>query len=316
MEALHLLIRAGFIIHWEKSSLTPSTDFPFLGFQWNTVQALIAIPQVKIDTLHSQASILSNLTSPSCRQILGLTGVIAAFFKAVPLLCLKGRWLQISLNSVYSSDMDLQKTVILSPQARRDLSWILGLTPLQCFALLWNLSPEACNLEVQTDASKISYGIWFQGSLHQGHWDSTTTHLHINVLENIVLWTFLDCILPQLLSQRNILWRIDNTTALAYVKKEGGDLQSPSPRDCREDSDQGSPDVRPHPSSLHSHRGKHPGRRSILLPRDSRLAAASLSVPGDIGEMGSSLHRPLCLTLLQTDSPLLQLEHGRQSGGS
>jgi hypothetical protein len=37
MEALHLLIRAGFVIHWEKSSLTQtsqtSTDFPFLGFQ-------------------------------------------------------------------------------------------------------------------------------------------------------------------------------------------------------------------------------------------------------------------------------------------
>jgi hypothetical protein len=29
MEALHLLIRAGFVIHWEKSSLTPSTDFPY-----------------------------------------------------------------------------------------------------------------------------------------------------------------------------------------------------------------------------------------------------------------------------------------------
>jgi hypothetical protein len=80
MEALHLLIRAGFVIHWEKSSLTPSTGFPFLGFQWNTVQASIAIPQFKIDALHSQASILSNLTSPSFRQILVLTGLIAAFF--------------------------------------------------------------------------------------------------------------------------------------------------------------------------------------------------------------------------------------------
>jgi hypothetical protein len=65
MEALHLLIRASFIIHWKKSSLNLSTDFPFLGFQWNTVQASITIPQVKIDALHSQASILSNLTCPT-----------------------------------------------------------------------------------------------------------------------------------------------------------------------------------------------------------------------------------------------------------
>jgi hypothetical protein len=44
MEVLHLLINAGFIIHWEKSNLIPSTDFPFLVFQWNTGQASVAIP--------------------------------------------------------------------------------------------------------------------------------------------------------------------------------------------------------------------------------------------------------------------------------
>jgi hypothetical protein len=206
--------------------------------------------------------------------------------------------------------------VILSPQARRDLSWIISLTPLQCFAPLWNLSPRACDLEVQTDASRIGYGIWFQGSLHQGHWDSTTTHLHINVLESTVLWIFLDCILSQLSSQRNILWRIDNTTALAYIKKEGGNLQSLSPGDRGEDSDQGSPDVRLHPSGLYSHRGKHPGRRSFSLPRDSRLAAASLSVPGDIGKIGSPIHRPLRQSRFQTDSRLLQLGRDRQTGDS
>jgi predicted transcriptional regulator len=43
-EALHLLIGAGFIIHEEKSRLVPSTDFPFLGFHWDTVQASLSIP--------------------------------------------------------------------------------------------------------------------------------------------------------------------------------------------------------------------------------------------------------------------------------
>jgi hypothetical protein len=51
LEALHLLIDAGFVIHWEKPSLIPSTDFLFLGFQWNTVQASLAIPQTKVDAL-------------------------------------------------------------------------------------------------------------------------------------------------------------------------------------------------------------------------------------------------------------------------
>jgi hypothetical protein len=43
--------------------------------------------------------------------------------------------------------------------------------------------PKVCDLEAQTDASKIGYGIWFEGFLHQGLWDSTTAPLPINVLE-------------------------------------------------------------------------------------------------------------------------------------
>jgi hypothetical protein len=140
-EALHLLIQAGFIIHWEKSCLSPSRDFPFLGFVWNSVQATIRIPQEKIDSLCSQAATLSKLTSPIFRQVQVLTGLIVAFFRAVPLLRLKGRWLQISLNAVYTSEADLQKVVVLLPQARRSLKWILHLRrrpqlgPPQCYML-------------------------------------------------------------------------------------------------------------------------------------------------------------------------------------
>jgi hypothetical protein len=39
-----------------------------------------------------------------------LTGMVAAFHKAVPLLRLKGRFFQLSLNFTYFSVQDLQKT--------------------------------------------------------------------------------------------------------------------------------------------------------------------------------------------------------------
>jgi hypothetical protein len=68
----------------------------------------------------------------------------------------------------------------------------------------------------------FGFGVWFQGFLHQGKWVSTTAGLHINVLETTALWHSLVFILPKSSKPRNILWRIDNTTALAYVKKEGG----------------------------------------------------------------------------------------------
>jgi hypothetical protein len=130
----------------------------------------------------------------------------------------------MSLNEVYFSEADLQKTVTLWPQAKRDLQWIISLSPHQCFTPLWCLSPEACDLEVQTDASNEDFGVWFLVFLHQGRWESTTAGLHINVLETIVLWHFLAFILPKSSKPHNILWRIDNTMALVYIKKEGGTI--------------------------------------------------------------------------------------------
>jgi hypothetical protein len=50
-----------------------------------------------------------------------LTGLIAAFCKAVPLLRLKGRWMEMDLNLVYETEQDLQKTVTLGQLAKKDL---------------------------------------------------------------------------------------------------------------------------------------------------------------------------------------------------
>jgi hypothetical protein len=83
------------------------------------------------------------------------------------------------------------------------------------------VSPESCNLEVETDASDVGYGIWFQGLLTNGPWDSICMMTHINVKEIIALWIFLVDVEPSL-HHRSILWRVDNTTALACVRKEGG----------------------------------------------------------------------------------------------
>jgi hypothetical protein len=151
-----------------------------------------------------------------------LTGLIAAFYKAVPLLRLKGRWMQMDLNLLYETEQDLQKTVTLGKLAKRDLRCIIELSLAQCSTPLWHLSPEDYNLEVQTDAAKEGFGIWYQGLLHQGKWDSITAGRHINVLETTAIWHFLAYILPKLSRPRSILWRIDNTTT--YIRKEGGTI--------------------------------------------------------------------------------------------
>jgi hypothetical protein len=180
MEALSLLIEAGFIVNWEKSSLIPTTNFTFLAMIWDSVKGTLSLPQDKLDRLRSRASLLLSCPFPSCCQVMVLAGLVAAFHKTVPLLRLKGRFIQLSLNSVYSSEEDLQKKVMLLPEARRDLLWMAQLQLLHCHGHLWPLTVEDCAIEVQTDASDQGFSIWFKGHLHSGRWDSIDIRRHIN----------------------------------------------------------------------------------------------------------------------------------------
>jgi hypothetical protein len=160
-------MKAGFLINWEKSSLIPTTNFTFLGMLWDSVEGSLALPEVKLVRLRSQATFLLQQSTPTCRQVMVLTGLVAAFHRAVPLLRLKGRYLQLSLNSVYSSAADLLERVVLLPEARHDLQWIADLQAEDCHCPLWPLMAEDCVIEVQTNASDQGWGVWFLGRLYK-----------------------------------------------------------------------------------------------------------------------------------------------------
>jgi hypothetical protein len=181
--ALSILMEAGFLINWVKSCIVPTTSFRFLGMIWDSVEGTLALPEIKLLQLQSQAASLLNCINPTCRQVMVLTGLVAAYHKAVPLLRLKSCYIQLSLNSTYSSVGDLLRTVTFLPEARRDLRWILQLQLSDCRDHLWPLTAEDCTIEVQTDASGRGFGVWFQGHLHSGEWDGSegiNTLTHIN----------------------------------------------------------------------------------------------------------------------------------------
>jgi hypothetical protein len=181
--ALSILMEAGFLINWKKLCVIPATSFTFLGMIWNSVEGTLALPETKLLQLQSQAASLLNCIAPTCRQVMVLTGLVAAYHKAVTLLRLKGRFIQLSLNSTYSSVGDLQRTVTFLPEARRDLRWMLQLQLGDCRGYLWLLTAEDCSIGVQMDASGKGFGVWFQGLLHSGEWDGSKgidTLTHIN----------------------------------------------------------------------------------------------------------------------------------------
>jgi hypothetical protein len=173
-------MKAGFIINWEKSSLIPTTNFTFLGMLWDSVEGALSFPQDKLQHLHSQAAFLLNNPAPTCRQVMVLTGLVAAFHKAVPLLRLKGRYVQLSLELLLFGGGS-SKDCGSSPRGKArppldDAAPVVGLPHH-----LWPLTAEDCAIEVQMDASDRGYGVWFQGRLYSGKWDDIDIRIHILV---------------------------------------------------------------------------------------------------------------------------------------
>ena len=100
---------------------------------------------------------------------------------------------------------------------------------------MWRLQIEDWDMKVATDASDEGWGIYFQGQLHQGLWTETANApAYINAKELMVLLIFLRDFLPQCDKPVSLLWRTDNTTAMAYIRKEGGTVSRPLLRLARQ----------------------------------------------------------------------------------
>ena len=225
--AISLFRSAGFIINEKKSSLIPAQDFLYLGFHWSTSSATISLEEKKRLALRRRASTASS-GRLQCRVLQVLLGHATSSSDAVPLLRLHARFLQRDLSLRYRSSRDANRLVGLSAESRRDLLWIANLEPEQCRAPLWPPTMESADLEVATDASSTGWGIYFQGSMFQGLWEMDAP-AHINAKELMTIFIFLRDFLPPSLvpSPRSLLWRCDNTTAIAYVRRQGGTISLP-----------------------------------------------------------------------------------------
>jgi hypothetical protein len=110
--------------------------------------------------------------------------------------------------------------------------------------------------------------------------------------ETIALWIFLEEILPATTRRTSVIWRVDDTAALAHILKEGG-LRGR--RLLREAED---PDPPAFPSAtlpfrLRSVGGEPPGGCGIALPVSAGLASRQQRVSSNLDLVGNTPDRPL-----------------------
>ena len=220
---LHLCHELGIVINPQKSNLVPSQVVQYLGVVIDTTSFRAFLSQERISKLQSTAEEFWSSASPPASLWLSLLGVLSSLAHLVPGGRLRMRSLQICLHRSWDRQ-DLEAPVSASVECLQDLQWWLHLPRLSLGVSLCQVSPD---LHFWSDASNVEWGAHLDRQIASSLWDSHQAALSINARELLAVKLGL-LQFQSSLQGRTVAVFCDNTTAVAYLRKEGG-TRSPHP---------------------------------------------------------------------------------------
>ena len=213
---LQLCHELGIVVNPQKSNLVPSQVVQYLGVVIDAKTFRASPSQERIFKLLSTAAEFRSSASPPASLWLSLLGILYSLAHLVPGGRLRMRSLQICLHR--SRDRhDLEAPVYASVECLRDLQWWL-LPRLSLGVSLCQVSPD---LHFWSDASDVGWGAHLDRQIASGLWDSHQAALSINARELLTVKLGL-LQFQSFLRGRTVAVFCDNTTAVAYLRKEGG----------------------------------------------------------------------------------------------
>ena len=215
--ALHLCHELGIVVNPQKSNLIPSQVVQYLGVIINTTSIRASPSPERISRLLSTAGEFQSSASPPASLWLSLLGVLSSLAHLVPGGRLQMRSLQLCLHRSWNC-LDLEAPVSVSTECLRDLQWWLHLPRLSLGVSLCQVSPD---LHFWSDASDVGWGAHLDRQVVSGLWDSHQAALSINTKELLAVQLGLRQFQSSLRG-RTVAVFCDNTTAVAYLRKEGG----------------------------------------------------------------------------------------------
>lgn len=213
-----ILQSLGFIINNKKSVLIPKNVCKFLGFVFNTKDMTISLPDEKKQRILNKVSALMCKNKCTIRYFAEFIGLLTSACPAVSYgwmytkLFEREKFLALNYSDNYNRQMKLSKHL------NKEFSW-------------WkdNIETSFCpirknnqySLEIFSDASNTGWGASCGGQSANGNWTKTELGSHINTLELTAAFYGLR-IFTVNIRDCNVLLRIDNTTAIAYINRMGG----------------------------------------------------------------------------------------------
>lgn len=207
----------GFILNLEKCSLKPSNRCKFLGFNFNSEQQQVELTQKKREKIIKELLELKENRKPKIRNVAKCLGLLISACPAIKYGVLYTKILERDKYlALDNSKGNFDKCMVLSEEALQDVEWWIRKVEVASNPIRQNRFA----VEIFSDASLSGWGISSKGKKSHGWWDTNEKNEHINLLELKAAFYGLKCFAKDLNSVE-ILLRIDNTTAIAYVNKMG-----------------------------------------------------------------------------------------------
>lgn len=213
-----VLQNLGFIINKEKSVLSPKKYCKFLGFNINSETMEIELPLEK--RTRTQKLLLDFKSKKNCkiREFSKLTGILVSSCPAVKYGFLYTRSFEREkFIALKKSGDDYDQQMSISGNLKEDFEWWLK----RIMVANNDIRLNSYVIEIFSDASSTGWGVSCNEQKVHGWWNPIEKNNHINYLELVAAFYGLKCFAKDLRNSE-ILLRIDNTTAIAYVNKMGG----------------------------------------------------------------------------------------------
>ena len=218
-EVLEFLQSIGWVVNDDKSLLTPVQSLIYLGAQIDFTRGLVFPSKERILALVNETSVLLSTSQSTALAWLRALGMMASLVELVPLCRLRMRPLQMHLLGWFRpASRDLSCLIPLTDAVRPHLQWWRTSANLSEGVAFGRYRPP---ISVTTDASLSGWGGFCQDRILSGVWSSEEAHQHINVLELIAVLRSVR-LLTDLARGKVLTVFSDNTTAVAYINRQGG----------------------------------------------------------------------------------------------
>ena len=218
-QALDLFSSLGLVVNFQKSDLVPRTSFVFLGMDVDLVRAWVRPTSDEVHKILDLVDRLLRLRTAPVRLLLSFLGLLNHAAQFIHLGRLHIRPIQFYVK-VWAPNLHemIDRLIPLEDSFRRALHFWQDSSRLRQGVPLHLPAPS---LTLTTDASLQGWGTFLEGHQARGRWSPQESAQHISLLElRAVRLALLS--LERVVRGQAVKLLADNTTAVAYIRNQGG----------------------------------------------------------------------------------------------